>query len=144
AFDRGPHRHAEDARLRQRRPAQRRRLADGRPARRPGGGGAAVGDGRYRRLSRPVLPPPGEHPVEYLATAFALPAWLVGRWLGRLDFAECLRWCRWFIATPLLWLRVNPLRTTRERMLEALASAGIAAEAGPHPQAIRLGEHAAI
>ena len=101
-------------------------------------------DGRYRRLSRPVLPPPGEHPVEYLAAAFALQPWLAGRWLGRLDFAECLRWCRWFIATPPLWLRVNPLRTTREGMLEALAGAGIAAEAGPHPQAIRLGEHAAI
>src|SRR5262249_36957234 len=36
--------------------------------------------GVYRKLSRPVLPEPRDHPVKYLAEAFALPAWLVQRW----------------------------------------------------------------
>jgi 16S rRNA (cytosine967-C5)-methyltransferase len=100
--------------------------------------------GRYRRLARAVLPQPREKPVQYLAAAFALPMWLVQRWLERLGYPECLRRGFWFIATPPLWLRVNPLRATREQLLTALAAAGVAAEAGPHPQAIRLIDHAAI
>jgi 16S rRNA (cytosine967-C5)-methyltransferase len=99
---------------------------------------------RYRRLARAVLPPPGEQPVEYLAAAFALPAWLVRRWLERHDWDEGVRRGFWFIGTPSLWLRVNPLRATREQLLAALTAAGVAAEAGTHPEAIRLVDHAAI
>jgi 16S rRNA (cytosine967-C5)-methyltransferase len=100
--------------------------------------------GRYRRLARAVLPPPGEQPVEYLAAAFALPAWLVRRWLERHGWDEAVRRGFWFIGTPSLWLRVNPLRATREQVLEALTAAGVAAEPGTHPQAIRLLEHATV
>jgi 16S rRNA (cytosine967-C5)-methyltransferase len=43
-----------------------------------------------------------------------------------------------------LWLRCNPLRIERERFLQELRQAGIAAEPGEYPQAVRLLEHAAI
>jgi 16S rRNA (cytosine967-C5)-methyltransferase len=101
-------------------------------------------DGRYRRLSRAVLPSPEAHPVEYLAAAFALPEWLAKRWLERHGWEEAVRLGQWFIATPPLWLRVNPLRTDRVALLAALAAAGVAAEPGEHPQAIRLAGHANI
>jgi 16S rRNA (cytosine967-C5)-methyltransferase len=100
--------------------------------------------GEYRRLARPVLPEPAAAPVEYLATAFSLPPWLASRWLERYGAEEALRLGMWFAGPAPLWLRVNPLQTTREAFLEALQRAGIEAEAGEHPQAVRLKEHASI
>ncbi|HJT76206.1 MAG TPA: 16S rRNA (cytosine(967)-C(5))-methyltransferase RsmB [Gemmataceae bacterium] len=101
-------------------------------------------DGTYRRLARPVLPDPAASPVEYLAAAFALPRWLVERWAGRFPWEECLRLGFWFAAPPPLWLRCNPLRTDRAALLTAFAAAGIRAEPGDEPQAVRLLEPAAI
>jgi 16S rRNA (cytosine967-C5)-methyltransferase len=100
--------------------------------------------GRYRRLTKPVLPEPAAHPVEYLASAFAFPDWLALRWLERFGWQECLRLGFWFAATPPLWLRCNLLRTDRNALLAALSAAGIQAEVGGHPQGIRLADHAAV
>jgi 16S rRNA (cytosine967-C5)-methyltransferase len=100
--------------------------------------------GQYRRLARPVLPDPETHAVEYLSAAFALPRWLAARWRERYAADECLRLGFWFAGPAPLWLRVNPLRTDRGAFLNALHQAGIAAEAGEHPQAVRLAEHAAV
>jgi 16S rRNA (cytosine967-C5)-methyltransferase len=94
--------------------------------------------GRYRRLARPVLPEPTTHPVEYLAAGFALPAWLVLRWLERYGREECIRLGFWFAGPAPLTVRCNPLRTSRESLLAAWASAGITAEPGEQPQAVRL------
>jgi 16S rRNA (cytosine967-C5)-methyltransferase len=99
--------------------------------------------GTYRRLARPVLPDPVTKPVEYL-TVFSLPRWLAQRWCGRHPWEECLRLGFWFGGPAPLWLRVNPLRTDREAFLTALRTAGIAAEPGEHPQAVRLEETTAI
>jgi 16S rRNA (cytosine967-C5)-methyltransferase len=101
-------------------------------------------DGQYRRLARPVLPEPTAHPVEYFAAAFSLPRWLAARWLDRNGWAECLRQGFWFAGPAPLWLRCNTLRTDRGACLQAFREAGIGAEAGEHPQAIRLTEHASI
>ena len=100
--------------------------------------------GTYRRLTRPVLPEPATNPVEYLAAGFALPAWLAQRWLARFGWEECLRLGFWFLGPAPLWLRCNGLRIGRSAFLDALAKAGVAAEPGNHPQAVRLAEHAAI
>jgi 16S rRNA (cytosine967-C5)-methyltransferase len=97
-------------------------------------------DGSYRRLARPVFADPGVDMVEHLAGAFAIPAWLGRRWLGRFSANECVRLGFWFARPAPLWLRANPLRTDRDRLLAALAEAGIAATAGEHPQAVRLDE----
>jgi 16S rRNA (cytosine967-C5)-methyltransferase len=103
-----------------------------------------LAEGRYRRLAKPVLPVPADDPVEYLASAFALPAWLVRRWLERLGWDECVRLGFWFAQAPPLWLRVNTLRTDRPAVLAALSAAGIEAAPGEHPQAIRLEGHAQV
>jgi 16S rRNA (cytosine967-C5)-methyltransferase len=96
--------------------------------------------GRYRRLARPVLPEPEAHPVEYLAAGFALPAWLVRRWLDRYGLDECIRLGFRFAGPAPLTVRCNPLRTGREALLAAWAAAGIMAELGEQPQAVRLHE----
>jgi 16S rRNA (cytosine967-C5)-methyltransferase len=100
--------------------------------------------GEYRRLARPVLPDPGTHPVEYLADGFGLPEWLARRWMSRYPADECSRLGFWFAGPAPLTLRCNPLRTNRAALLEALARAGVAAEPGEHPLAIRLRDTAAV
>jgi 16S rRNA (cytosine967-C5)-methyltransferase len=96
--------------------------------------------GQYRRLAQPVLPDPATHPVEYLSAGFALPAWLARRWHERYGPEECRRLGFWFAGPAPLTLRCNPLRSTREELLQRLETAKVAAEAGIHPQAVRLRE----
>ncbi len=110
----------------------------------PGPDALPLEQGQYRRLARPVLPEPRTHPVEYLAAGFSLPHWLAERWLQRYPAEECWRLGFWFAGPAPLTLRVNTLRTDRPALLAALAQAGFAAEAGEHPQAIRLREPAPI
>jgi 16S rRNA (cytosine967-C5)-methyltransferase len=100
--------------------------------------------GQYRKLAQPVLPDPAHHPVKYLVAAFSLPQWLASRWLDRLGWEECERLAFWFAGPAPLWLRCNPLRTTREACLEAFQRAGIAASPGDHSQSLVLQEPAAI
>ena len=100
--------------------------------------------GEYRRLSRPLFPHPAAHPREHLAAAFSLPDWLVQRWLPRYGFEECQRLGFWFAGPVPLTLRCQPLRCSREQQLAALREAGYTAEAGEHPQAIRLHESGPI
>jgi 16S rRNA (cytosine967-C5)-methyltransferase len=103
-----------------------------------------LSDGEYLRLTRSVLPDRNTHPIDYMATAFSLPGWLVERWLARFGWLEMERLGFWFAEPAPLWIRVNPLRTTRDALREAFAAAGMAAEPGPHPQSLRLAGHAPI
>lgn len=61
-------------------------------------------------------------------------------WLPRYGVEECRRLGFWFAGPARLTLRCNPLRIEREQLLSALHQAGHGAEAGEHPQAIRLHE----
>jgi len=99
-----------------------------------------LADGTYRRLGRPVFADPATDASIYLRDAFALPEWLVERWRMRWGVDECVRIGQFFAAPGPLWLRVNPLRTTREQFLSQLAGA----EAGPDAQSVRLLEHAPV
>src|SRR5438270_858735 len=123
-------------------------LLDARPGGDPAPGPAAdalpVAGGTYRRLARPVLPCPAQRPGEYLAAGHSLPRWLADRWLSRYGWDEAVRLGFWFAGPAPLWLRVNPLRTDRAALLAAFAQAGIAAEPGEHPQAVRLWGHAVL
>ncbi|HKI31947.1 MAG TPA: transcription antitermination factor NusB [Gemmataceae bacterium] len=110
---------------------------------RPAADALPLENGVFRRLARPVLPDPATKPVEYLS-AFSLPRWLAQRWAERYPWDECVRLGFWFAGPPPLYLRVNPLRTNRDSFLAALRQAGIAAEPGDHPQAVRLDESASI
>jgi 16S rRNA (cytosine967-C5)-methyltransferase len=100
--------------------------------------------GRFRQLSRAVLPDPATAPVEYFVFGFGLPRWMVRRWLERSSFEEALRLAFWFAGPAPLWLRCNTLRTDRETLMKALADAGLDAEKGTHPLSIRLRDHVPI
>jgi 16S rRNA (cytosine967-C5)-methyltransferase len=97
-------------------------------------------DGEYRRLARAALPDPAAHPVNYLASAFALPRWLVMGWLPRYGWDECVRLGFWFASQASLWLRCNTLKCDRPRLLAAFVEGGVRAEPGELPQAVRLPE----
>lgn len=99
-----------------------------------------LADGTYRRLARPVFADPAMDASAYVRDAFSLPGWLVERWRMRWGVDECVRMGQVFAAPGPLWLRVNPLRTTREQFLTAL----IGAEAGPDPQSVRLLAHTPV
>lgn len=103
-----------------------------------------IAEGRYRRLLRPILPDPQQSPARYIAAAFSLPQWLADRWLRRFDWTELIRLGFWFVSPAPLWIRVNTTRTSREALRELLATAGHSSEPGPHPQSLRLLEHAPI
>ena len=100
--------------------------------------------GHYRKLAGPVLPDPAAHPLEYLAQAFALPDWLAERWLRRYPWEECVRQAFWFAGPAPLWLRCNRLRIDRDRLLKALADAGVAAAPGDVANAVRIEAPASI
>jgi 16S rRNA (cytosine967-C5)-methyltransferase len=104
----------------------------------PAGDALPLEDGTYRKLTRPVFPDPEKDFRGHFATAFSLPEWLADRWSGRFPHEDCVRLGFWFSRPAPLWLRCNPLRTTRESLLQALIEAGIGAETGEHPQSIRL------
>ena len=97
--------------------------------------------GRYRRLTRPILPNPVTDPVGYFAAAFSFPPWLANRWLERYGPDECTRLGFWFNAPPPLWIRVNKLHASRESYRIQLAGQTIDAEPGEHPQSLRFPEH---
>jgi 16S rRNA (cytosine967-C5)-methyltransferase len=66
-----------------------------------------------------------EAAVAYLGVTHSHPEWLVTRWLDRVGFDAAERWVRFNNDTPLLTIRANRLRTTREALQAALAQAGI-------------------
>ena len=93
---------------------------------------------RYRRLRQARLPDPQRQKLDYLALAFSLPRSLLSRWLERQGWQETLRWAAWFNAPPLVWLRVNTRKISRELFQNRLAAAGIASQCGPYPQSLHL------
>jgi 16S rRNA (cytosine967-C5)-methyltransferase len=107
----------------------------------PGPAALPVASAQYRELTRSLLPDPVTNPVEYLAAGFSWPTWLSQRWLERFGWEECLRLGFWFASPPAQWLRCNRLRGSREVVLRRLAEAGIRAQAGTFPEAIRLLEN---
>jgi 16S rRNA (cytosine967-C5)-methyltransferase len=110
----------------------------------PGPDAVPFDTGRYRRLTKPILPDPTAEPDAYLAAAHSWPRWLANCWLDRFGAEECTRLGFWFNAPPPLWIRTNKLHTDRETYRLRLAAALIDAEPGEHPQSLRLTEHHAV
>jgi 16S rRNA (cytosine967-C5)-methyltransferase len=104
----------------------------------PGPSAVPLSEGRFRCLSNAFFPEPSVDPAEYFAEAFSFPRWLAGRWLERFDFEELCRIGFWFNHPAALTLRVNSLKTNRDRLLKALAEGGVVASEGALPAAIRL------
>ncbi len=54
---------------------------------------------------RPIDPGQSEAALSYLAITLSHPRWLVARWLARVGFDACERWCRFNNAAPELAVR---------------------------------------
>ncbi len=66
--------------------------------------------------------------IQYLGLTQSHPDWLVGRWLERYGLEAAERWVRFNNVAPLLTIRANRLRMTREALQSALASQGVESE----------------
>lgn len=88
-----------------------------------------------RRRDRPDLPDPDADLAAHLAVRWSHPRWLVERWLERWGRERTEALLERDNAPPSVHLAIHPARTTREAVLERLASEGI--EARPHPLAPR-------
>ncbi len=112
------------------------------PATAPARNAFPVRDGLYRTCQEETFTDPETDPGRYFSAAFSFPPWLVKRWRDQYSFLELLEIGFWFNAPAPLVLRVNPLKTTRDALLEAFASGGILAEPAPMTGAICLqGSH---
>lgn len=96
---------------------------------------------RVRRveLARDVFSSPTENPLEYISQVASLPRWLIDRWWSqRPDLAELLERGLWFTTPGRMSLRVNLLRTSRDKVLEVLQAAEVPAVPGQLPESIAL------
>ncbi|MEH2271947.1 MAG: 16S rRNA (cytosine(967)-C(5))-methyltransferase [Nostoc sp.] len=77
--------------------------------------------------------------VERLGILHSFPDWIVQVWLEQLGLADTEKLCEWMNQSPTIDLRINPLRTSIEKVETALQSAGVLVKRIPHlPQALRL------
>ncbi len=88
----------------------------------------------------PCFPDPKSDPLGYFASAFSFPRWLAERWERRHAFEELTEWGFWFNSPPRLVLRVNLLKTTRDRLLDMFHQKNVATVAGELSRAIVLKE----
>ncbi|MGH2454549.1 MAG: 16S rRNA (cytosine(967)-C(5))-methyltransferase RsmB [bacterium] len=104
-------------------------------------GTAGLVNAVLRRLAaegEPAPPAVDADPAGHLAVTLSHPRWLVQRWLERWGPEDTRALCAANNAPPPSMLRVNPLRTTRERVLAALRERGMKADAGRWPESIRV------
>jgi len=92
-------------------------------------------DGSAVRMKKSVFADPVTNLAGNLAGRYAMPQWLVERWLGSFGEVRTRQILRTGIARPSLTLRA---RTTREALVAELAARELACEAGPGDHAVRL------
>jgi 16S rRNA (cytosine967-C5)-methyltransferase len=104
----------------------------------PASNAVPLGPSRYRVLSTPVFADPMRAWPEYIAEAFSLRNDLAQRWCRRLTADEVLAAAARSVTAPETVLRVNTLRATRERVIQAMQAAGVVCEAGGRDGSITL------
>ena len=94
-----------------------------------------------KSISEVRFPARESDPVKHIAAALSHPEWLVRRWAGRMGIAGAEALCAAGNEQPPLTARVNTIRTTRDRLIAALAAEGCRAAPNPnHPLAVDIGE----
>lgn len=102
----------------------------------PGIDAVPLGEGRFLRLDREVLPVPGEDTTEYLVRGYSYPRWLVRDWLEGFGFEETTRLCEWLNRVTPPAVRVNLLRSSAAQVQEVLSAAGVPTRPGRFPEAL--------
>lgn len=85
-----------------------------------------------------VLP---DDPIAKLALQHSFPEWLIDSWLAQFGQAETEQLCAWFNQPAQLDIRVNPLRSSAEKIQQLFTEAGVKVAAiADLPNALRLVE----
>jgi 16S rRNA (cytosine967-C5)-methyltransferase len=98
-----------------------------------------------RQRDAVCLPDAQDDLVAYLTITQSHPGWLVERWLARYGPQQTMAMCHADNLRPPLVVRANPLRTTRERLLDSLAADGCEARPCRYaPEAVVIVSHATL
>lgn len=81
-----------------------------------------------RGTDKVVYPDREKDILSFLSLKYFHPQWMVARWLKRLGPEATEELCQINNVTPLLSLRTNTLKVTREELLDILAKEGVSAE----------------
>ncbi|AIF51935.1 16S rRNA (cytosine(967)-C(5))-methyltransferase RsmB [Pelosinus sp. UFO1] len=81
-----------------------------------------------RGTDKVVYPDREKDILSFLSLKYFHPQWMVARWLKRLGPKATEELCQINNVTPLLSLRTNTLKVTREELLDILAKEGVSAE----------------
>ncbi len=101
-----------------------------------------LGPGSLLPGGEPVTPP--RDPAVGLGLRFSVPDLLASKLLVELGAAEAAACLAALDEEPRLALRVNAARATRDEVLSRLRAAGVAAEPGDDPLAIRVDDRAGL
>jgi 16S rRNA (cytosine967-C5)-methyltransferase len=92
-----------------------------------------------RRKKTLPLPDPIREPVRHLAVVHSHPEWLIEKWLRQWGEETTVALCLHNNTPPPLTLRVNVLKTTRERLTADLTAEGISSSPTSHaPQGLQV------
>ncbi len=104
----------------------------------PGPAAIPLGERQFRPIAAEVFPDPRTDLAGYLAAAYSLPAWLVAGWSREYSPDDLWTIAEGTHASPAIYIRVNPLRGTREELTALWDAAGIPWESTPLPAGLRL------
>ncbi|MEM1484959.1 16S rRNA (cytosine(967)-C(5))-methyltransferase RsmB [Oscillospiraceae bacterium PP1C4] len=76
-----------------------------------------------------AIPPVKGSRADTLAVAYSCPAWLISVWLEAYGEEASMRMLEGSLGKPPIYLRVNTLRVTTDRLLQMLADQGVECEA---------------
>jgi len=91
--------------------------------------------------SRGTIPYPDicTNPAAHISARYSHPEWLVKRWLERYGISETIKLCSANNIRPPLYIRTNPLKASREQLIQSLQSEGaLVMESVALPESIRL------
>ena len=78
-------------------------------------------------------------PVEYVASRYSHPAWLVNRWIKRYGIEKTIEYCKDNNEKAPLTIRVNRIRTTADELMKNLDQEGVSSRpTGIAPEALQL------
>ncbi len=75
-----------------------------------------------------IVPMSEKNPVEALSIQYSHPQWMIERWVKRYGQTETERLCEYNNRRPLIAVRINRTKATREFLLEEFLKLGIDAE----------------
>jgi len=91
-------------------------------------------------FDRPIFHSHHKEAARHWSQQYSYPAGLARRWWEEKGPPAMRSRMTALNHLPSLWLRVNPLKTTRDELIKSLTELEIRAEAGPHPLSVNLPE----